>query len=89
ENDQSAPFIRFDEVQDVVVDEPFLEAGIIFKDIYGLQLSIFVQNILDNTIIRDRERYFGEGLRLDPITRFERFERDRGRRLNFEISGTF
>ncbi len=89
ENDQSAPFIRFDEVQDVVVDEPFLEAGIIFKDVYGLQLSIFVQNILDNTIIRDRERYFGEGLRLDPITRFERFERDRGRRLNFEISGTF
>ena len=89
ENSQSRPFIRFDEVRNVIVDEPFLEAGVIFKDVYGLQLSVFVQNILNNTIIRERERFFGEGLRLDPITRFERFERDRGRRLNIELSGTF
>ena len=89
ENDQTFPFVRFDEIQNIIVDDPFVEVGVIFKDVYGLQLSIVAQNLLDNTIIRERERYLGEDQRLGPITRYEEFGRIRGRRISFVLEGTF
>ena len=88
-DERDAPFLRLDEFQEVYVDAPYLEAAVIFKDIAGLQLAVQVQNLLDNTIVRERDRFFGEQRRLGPVGQYERFDRVRGRRLSVELSGTF
>ena len=80
---------RFEEVRQILVPEPTVDAGIIFKDVAGLQLELRVQNLTDAPIIREREVYFTDALRLGPIGQFERFERNRGRRLSIGLSGTF
>ena len=89
EGERYSPSFRFDEVQQIAFTAPVVDLGIIFKDIAGLQLGIRVQNVTDGGFSRDRERYFGEQRRLGPIGQYERFERYLGRRLNFELSGTF
>ena len=89
EDAEFARDVRFDEIQAVSLDAPELDAGIIFKDISGLQLTVRVQNILDAATVRERERFFTDERRLGPIGLFERFERRRGRRLNISLEGTF
>lgn len=89
ENDQNAPFVRFDEVQQISVRRPFLSLGLLHKNFYGLQIGIEATNLLNNVVERERIRYFGTEQRLGPVGRIERFERRRGRRLSIELSGTF
>ncbi|MGB6229206.1 MAG: TonB-dependent receptor [Litorimonas sp.] len=89
ENDQSSPFFRLDEIREVVVDDPYLSFGVIHKDLFGLQVTVRATNLLNNSIIQTRDRFFGDDLRLGPLTRTERFARDRGRRLSIEITDTF
>lgn len=89
ENDQLAPFVRFDEIQDIRVRRPFLSIGLLHKNFLGLQVGIEASNLLDNVIERERLRFFDDDLRLGNLSQIERFERRRGRRLSIEISGTF
>ena len=86
---QGTPFVRFDEFQRTTEPEPEVELAVVFKNLFGVQLEVGVQNLLDAPIIRRRERYLGPDRRLGPITRFERFERLRGRRLSITVSDTF
>ncbi len=89
ENDQLSPLFLFDEVQDIVVDAPFFELGIIHKDLLGMQVEVRLQNILNNSITRERLRFQTEDRRLGDLTLIERFARDRGRRLSIVLSDTF
>ncbi|WP_189499582.1 TonB-dependent receptor plug domain-containing protein [Algimonas arctica] len=89
DNDESSPFFRLDEVRIVDVRKPFLSAGIIHKNFFGMRLSITGTNLLDNTVIQSRDRYLGADRRMGDLTRTEQFERQRGRRLSFVLSDTF
>lgn len=89
ESNQFAPFYRFDEIQDVNINRPYLSIGFLHKDIAGLQVQIEATNLLDNVIERRRPRFLTQDLRLAPPTFIEEFGRKRGRRLSIEISGTF
>jgi hypothetical protein len=89
DNDESSPFYRLDEVRTVDVRKPFLSLGIIHKNFFGMQLSVTGTNLLDNTVIQERDRYLGADRRLGPLSRIERFERERGRRLSIVLSDTF
>jgi hypothetical protein len=89
DNDESSPFFRLDEVRIVDVRKPFLSAGIIHKNFFGMQLSVTGTNLLDNTVIQSRDRYLGADRRMGDLTRTEQFERQRGRRLSFVLSDTF
>ncbi|MGJ8558736.1 MAG: TonB-dependent receptor plug domain-containing protein [Litorimonas sp.] len=88
-NDESSPFFRLDEVRTIDVHRPFLSAGIIHKNFFGMQLSVTGTNLLNNTVVQNRDRYLGMERRLGSLTRTERFERQRGRRLSFVLSDTF
>ena len=83
------PFVRFNEIQQTREPEPEVELGIIFKDVFGLQVEIAGQNLLDAPIIRERTRFNGPDQRLGPVTSYERFDRFRGRRLSIQITDTF
>lgn len=88
-NDQYSPFFRLDDIQEIRVDKPYLSIGFIHKNFFGMQLSITGTNLLDNTIEQERLRYQSNALRLGPLTRIERFGRDRGRRLSITLTDTF
>jgi hypothetical protein len=68
---------------------PFLSLGLIHKNFFGMQLSITGTNLLDNIVIQERDRFLGADRRLGDLTRIERFERERGRRVSFVITDTF
>lgn len=89
ENDQSSPFFRLDDIRTVEVDKPFVGLEFIHKNFFGMQLSVRGSNLLDNTVIQVRERFLGPDRRLGELTRIERFERQRGRRLSFVLRSTF
>lgn len=88
-NDESSPFFRLDDIRTVDVKKPFLQAGFIHKDFFGMQLEVRATNLLNNTVIQRRDRFQGPDLRLGPLTRVEQFERQRGRRLSIILSDTF
>lgn len=88
-NDEISPFFRLDEVRTIDVRKPFFSLGLIHKNIFGMQLSVTGTNLLNNTVIRERDRFLGADRRLGPLTLKERFERQRGRRFSIEISDTF
>jgi hypothetical protein len=88
-NDNSSPFFRLDEVRTIDVKRPFLSLGLIHKNFFGMQLSITGTNLLDNIVIQERDRFLGADRRLGDLTRIERFERERGRRVSFVITDTF
>lgn len=88
-NDESSPFFRLDEVRTIDVKRPFLSLGLIHKDFFGMQLSITGTNLLDNIVIQERNRFLGTDRRLGDLTRTERFERQRGRRVSFVLTDTF
>jgi hypothetical protein len=78
---------RFDQELDFIFDKPTVELGVEHKDIAGMTLRVFVQNVLDEG--RDRETILYETDRFGPISRIETFERRRGPRLNVQLSGSF
>jgi len=88
-NDESSPFFRLDEVRTIDVKRPFLSVGLIHKNFFGMQLSVTGTNLLDNIVIQERDRFLGANRRLGPLTRTERFERMRGRRVSFVLTDTF
>lgn len=89
DNDESSPFFRLDEVRTIDVRKPFLSVGIIHKDVFGMQLSVTGTNLLNNIVIRERDRFLGADRRLGPLSLIERYERKRGPRLSIVISDTF
>lgn len=89
DNDETSPFFRLDEVRTLDVRRPFLSFGVIHKNFFGMQLSITGTNLLDNIVIQERDRFLGTDRRLGPLTRTERFERMRGRRLSLVLTDTF
>ncbi|MGB3456786.1 MAG: TonB-dependent receptor [Litorimonas sp.] len=89
QNDESSPFFRLDDIRIIDVRRAFLSFGAIHKDVWGMQLEIQATNLLDNTVIQQRNRFLGPDRRLGPLTRIERFERKRGPRLSVILTGTF
>jgi len=89
QNDESSPFFRLDERRTIDVRRPFLSLGIIHKKFFGMQLSVTGTNLLDNIVIQERDRFLGPDRRLGALTRTERFERMRGRRLSIVLTDTF
>jgi hypothetical protein len=88
-NDESSPFFRLDDIRTIDVKRPYLRAGIIHKDIFGMQLQIVGTNLLDNIVIQRRDRFQNADRRLGSLTRTEQFARQRGRRISFILSDTF
>lgn len=88
-NDQNSPSFRLDEIREVEVDKPFLSLAVIDKNFFGMQLTVSGTNLLDNSIIQTRDRFEGPDLRLGALTRSERFERQRGRRLSITLTDVF
>lgn len=89
DNDESSPFFRLDEIRTIDVRRPFLSFGVIHKDFFGMQLSVTGTNLLDNIVIQERDRFLSPDRRLGALTRIERFERKRGRRLSITLTDTF
>lgn len=88
-NDESSPFYRLDDIRTIDVRRPFLSLGLIHKNVFGMQLTISGTNLLDNTVIQERDRFLTPDRRLGPLIRSERFERQRGRRLSVTLTDTF
>ncbi|MEM7729254.1 MAG: TonB-dependent receptor [Pseudomonadota bacterium] len=90
ENSESSPFFRLDDIRIVDVrGGAYLSAGLIHKDLFGMQFEIVGTNLLDNVVVQQRNRFLGPDRRLGPLTRVERFERIRGPRLSLVLSDTF
>lgn len=89
DNDETSPFFRLDEVRTIDVRRPFLSLGVIHKNFFGMQLSVTGTNLLNNTVIQERNRFLGADRRLGALTLTERFERQRGRRISIVLSDTF
>jgi len=87
EHDRESIFFRLDQTFAGRLDKPSTFAFIEHKDLLGLQVRLFTQNILDNNIVRPREIF--EGDRSGPLIERQFFSRSRGRRIGFRISDTF
>lgn len=87
EHDRESPFLRLDQTFDGRIDSPFVTAFVTHKTLLGMQVSVVAQNILDNTIVRDREIFAPD--RLGTLLQAERFDRQRGRRISLTLSDTF
>ncbi len=88
-DDRNSPFFRLDDIRIVEVDKPFLSAAFLHKDVFGMQLEVIATNLLDNSVVQRRERFFTPDRRLGALTRVEEFRRDRGRRLSLVLTSTF
>ena len=81
------PSFRVNEIQDNIFIRPEVEFNVIHKDLFGIQWTVGVQNILDFKFQRDREVFAGD--RLGDVVRRETFTRQRGRRFIIELTDTF
>ncbi len=88
-NDESSPFFRLDEIRIIDVERPFLTLGLLHKDFFGMQLEVTGTNLLDSSVIRERQRFQTGDRRLGPLTFVERFDRQRGPRLSLVLTDTF
>ena len=87
EQRRESPFLRLDQSFDGRRDRPSSFAFIEHKDFYGFQLTLLMQNVLKERIIRPRVIYATD--RLGPIAEIQNFDRRRGRRISIQISDTF
>ena len=78
---------RFDEALDFRFDRPTLRIGAEHKDVFGMNLQVNLDNVLDEG--RDRNRFIFDGDRFGDLLRIERFERRRGPRFSIVLSDTF
>ena len=87
ERDRDSPFFRLDESTFARVDRPGSSAFIEHKSIFGITARVVVQGLLDEKILRTRNLFDPD--RTGSLVEIQNFERQRGRRISFEISDTF
>ena len=87
EQDRNSLFRRLDETFDVRVSAPETRLFAEHKTLLGMTVRIEAQNLLNETIIRDRVIFDGD--RTGEIIELQNFRRKRGRRISIELSDTF
>ena len=87
EHDRESPFFRLDQTFDTRIDKPFGFAFVEHKNLLGMQVRLYAQNLLNNNIIRPRDIY--EIDRNGPLIERQNFSRSRGRRIGIRFSDTF
>lgn len=87
EQGRRATRFRIDESTEDRIIRPGFEISVIHKDLFGMQWTAKVQNILDFEVRRER-LIFDETRNGDFLQR-ETFGRTRGRRLSIEVTDTF
>ncbi|WP_409432175.1 TonB-dependent receptor plug domain-containing protein [Litorimonas sp. RW-G-Af-16] len=87
EFDEESIFYRLDQTLDYGRDRPEIEAGIELKDVFGMRLSVQVENILNWRLEQERLIYSPD--RLGSLAQRQFYSRNRGRRLSIELSDTF
>ena len=87
EQDRNADRFRIDERRDDTFRQPEVEASIIHKDLFGMQWTAKLQNILDFEL--RRERFIFDETRNGDFLQRELTRRQRGRRFSIEITDTF
>lgn len=84
-----APTFRFDERTELKSSNPDLTLTVQRKDFFGMLLEVSLRDPFNLTQTREREVFGTAERRLGDLTARERFERTRGPRLSFQLSGTF
>ena len=87
EQNRDADIFRIDEITDNIFRRPQLEASIIHKDLFGMQWTVTLQNILDFEL--RRERFIFDETRNGDLIQRELTRRQRGQRFSLEITDTF
>ena len=78
---------RIDERTEDILRRPEVEFAVIHKDLFGMQWTAKVQNILDFEL--RRERLIFNGTRNGDLLQRESTRRQRGRRFSIEVTDTF
>jgi len=87
ERDRAARNFRIDETVSNITLDPEVELSLIHKDLFGLQWTLKVQNLVDFRLERDRFRF--SPTRNDDLFERQLTERQRGQRVSIEITDTF
>ena len=87
EQSRQADRFRIDERIDEIFRRPEFEVSIIHKDLFGMQWTATLQNILDFEL--RRERFIFDETRNGGLIQRELVRRQRGARFSLEITDTF
>jgi len=87
ELDRNSPFLRLDQSFDAFYNRPESYLFAEHKTLFGLNVRLFAQGLLNEKIRRPRIIYDGD--RTGDILEIQNFKRGRGRRISLEISDTF
>ena len=87
EQSRQADRFRIDERIDEIFRRPEFEVSIIHKDLFGMQWTATLQNILDFEL--RRERFIFDETRNGDLIQRELVRRQRGARFSLEITDTF
>ena len=87
EQGRSADRFRIDERVDEIFRRPEFEVSLIHKNLFGMQWTATLQNILDFEL--RRERFIFDETRNGDLLQRELVRRQRGRRFSIEITDTF
>ena len=87
EQGRFADIFRIDERTDNIFRRPEFEVSVIHKDLFGMQWTVTLQNILDFEL--RRERFIFDETRNGDLIQRELTRRQRGQRLSLEITDTF
>ena len=87
EQGRFADIFRIDEITDNIFRRPEFEVSVIHKDLFGMQWTVTLQNILDFEL--RRERFIFDETRNGDLIQRELTRRQRGQRLSLEITDTF
>ncbi len=87
ELDRNSPFLRLDQSFDTFYNRPESYLFAEHKTLFGLNIRLVAQGLLNEKIRRPRIIYNGD--RTGDILEIQNFKRGRGRRISLEISDTF
>ena len=87
EQGRRADNFRIDERVDEIFRRPEFEVSLIHKNLFGMQWTATLQNILDFEF--SRERFIFDETRNGELIQRELVRRQRGRRFSLEITDTF
>lgn len=87
EQDRNSLFRRLDETFDARFSAPETRLFAEHKTLLGMTVRLEAQNLLNESIIRDRVIFDGD--RTGDIIELQNFRRQRGRRISLELSDTF
>jgi len=87
EQDRSARNFRIDETVSNDLLDPEVELSLTHKDLFGLQWTVQVQNLIDFRLERERFRF--SPTRNDTFFERQITERQRGQRISIEVTDTF